>query len=60
MMTGLNPGRVMQGLAMLDSMTGERVFREVSDYTMPNVSDKVLRLIISYTDYIRRVVWQEK
>jgi len=60
MMTGLNPERVMQGLAMLETASGERIFRQVADYTMPNVADKVVRLIISYTDYIKRVVWQEK
>jgi len=60
MMVGLNPERVMQGLAQLELQNcGEdRNFRIVSDYSMPNVSDKVVRIIISYTDYIRRVVWQ--
>ena len=37
----------------------ERTFRTVSDYSMPNVSDKVVRIIISYVDYIKRVVWSE-
>jgi len=60
MMTGLNPVRVMQGLAQLEHYEkGKRLFREVADYTMPNVSEKILKLIISYTDYIRRTVWSE-
>jgi len=61
MMVGLNPERVMQGLVLLQYQnTGEeRNFRTVSDYCMPNVSDKVVRIIISYTDYIKRVVWGE-
>ena len=61
MMVGLNPERVMQGLVQLQyQQTGEtRNFRPVADYSMPNVSDKVVRIIISYTDYIKRVVWGE-
>lgn len=60
MMVGLNPERVMQGLAELQNQNLEqRNFRPVADYSMPNVSDKVIRIIISYTDYIKRVVWQE-
>lgn len=59
MMVGLSPERIMQGLVqVLWQETGnQRNFREVSDYSMPNVSEKVVRIIISYTDYIRRVVW---
>lgn len=59
MMVGLNPERIMQGIAQLQQQkTGtERNFRPVADYTMPNVSDKVVRIILSYTDYVRRVVW---
>lgn len=61
MMVGLNPERVMQGLAELQNQNLEqRNFRPVCDYSMPNVSDKVVRIIISYTDYIKRVVWNEK
>lgn len=61
MMVGLNPERVMQGLAELQNQNLEqRNFRPVYDYSMPNVSDKVVRIIISYTDYIKRVVWSEK
>jgi UDP-N-acetyl-L-fucosamine synthase len=60
MMVGLNPERVMQGLKQLESHTNDkRVFRQVADYSMPNVSDKVVRIILSYTDYIKRVVWSE-
>jgi UDP-N-acetylglucosamine 2-epimerase (non-hydrolysing) len=60
MMVGLNPERVMQGLLQLaDQNTETRNFRIVSDYTMPNVSSKVVRIILSYTDYVKRVVWAE-
>jgi UDP-N-acetylglucosamine 2-epimerase (non-hydrolysing) len=61
MMVGLNPERILQGLMQLDSQKrgDERTFRTVSDYSMPNVSDKVVRIIISYVDYIKRVVWSE-
>ncbi len=61
MMVGLNPERVMQGLAELQSQNLEnRNFRPVYDYSMPNVSDKVVRIILSYTDYVKRVVWSER
>ncbi len=61
MMVGLNPERILQGLLQLDSQKrgDERTFRTVSDYSMPNVSDKVVRIIISYVDYVKRVVWSE-
>jgi UDP-N-acetylglucosamine 2-epimerase (non-hydrolysing) len=60
MMTGLNPERVMRGLAQLESERRlETQFRTVADYTMPNVSDKVVRIILSHTDFIKRVVWGE-
>ncbi|WP_321518080.1 non-hydrolyzing UDP-N-acetylglucosamine 2-epimerase [uncultured Bacteroides sp.] len=60
MMVGLNPERVMQGLAELQNQDPEqRNLRMVEDYSMPNVSDKVVRIIISYTDYVKRVVWSE-
>lgn len=61
MMVGLNPERILQGLAQLSKQkTGtERNFREVYDYTMPNVSEKVVRIILGYVDYVRRVVWGE-
>jgi UDP-N-acetylglucosamine 2-epimerase len=61
MMVGLNPERILQGLVQLQyqKIGKERNFRPVADYSMPNVSDKVVRIIISYTDYIKRVVWRE-
>lgn len=61
MMVGLNPERILQGLVQLNYQdTGEkRNFRKVGDYSMPNVSDKVVRIILSYTDYIKRSVWHE-
>lgn len=61
MMVGLHPERVMQGLIQLESQEvgNNRNFRPVADYSMPNVSDKVVRIILSYTDYIKRVVWSE-
>jgi UDP-N-acetylglucosamine 2-epimerase (non-hydrolysing) len=60
MMTGLNPQRVMQGLQQLEHENDTQTeFRTVTDYSMPNVSDKVVRIILSYTDYIKRVVWSE-
>lgn len=61
MMVGLNPERIMQGLIQLQyQKTGkERNFRSVVDYSMPNVSEKMVRIIISYVDYIKRVAWSE-
>lgn len=61
MMVGLNPERIMQALAQLELQQRgtERNFRPVADYSMPNVSDKVVRIILSYTDYVKRVVWNE-
>jgi len=62
MMVGNNPERIMQGLIQLQyQQTGsERNFRQVADYSMPNVSEKVVRIILSYTDYIKRTVWREE
>jgi UDP-N-acetylglucosamine 2-epimerase (non-hydrolysing) len=59
MMVGLNPERIMQGLIQISNQQrGEnRDFRPVADYSIPNVSLKIVRIIISYTDYIKRVVW---
>jgi UDP-N-acetylglucosamine 2-epimerase (non-hydrolysing) len=61
MMVGLNPERIMQGLVQLQSQKRgiERNFRTVADYSMPNVSEKMVRIILSYTDYIKRTVWSE-
>jgi UDP-N-acetylglucosamine 2-epimerase (non-hydrolysing) len=61
MMVGLNPERILQGLVQLQyqQTAGERDFRRVKDYSMPNVSQKVVRIIISYIDYVKRVVWRE-
>jgi UDP-N-acetylglucosamine 2-epimerase (non-hydrolysing) len=61
MMVGLELNRVLQGLEILkDQPRGDkRLLRQVSDYSMPNVSDKVLRIILSYTDYVNRTVWKK-
>ncbi len=60
MLVGLEVERVMQALAILESQPrgASRILRQVEDYSMPNVSDKVLRIIHSYTDYVSRVVWK--
>ena len=61
MMVGMNPERIMQGLTQLQQQKigGERNYRRVSDYSMPNVSEKVVRIILTYTDYVNRVVWSK-
>lgn len=61
MMVGLEVERVLQALDILESQPrGEtRLLREVTDYTMPNVSDKIVRIIHSYSDYVKRVVWKQ-
>jgi UDP-N-acetylglucosamine 2-epimerase len=61
MMVGLDSFRVMQALRILtDQPRGDkRLLRQVQDYSVPNVSDKVLRIILSYTDYVNRVVWRK-
>jgi UDP-N-acetyl-L-fucosamine synthase len=60
-MTGLSWPRVEQGLAVLATQPdgSERMLRIVDDYDVPNVSEKVVRIVLSYTDYVRRVVWRE-
>lgn len=62
MMVGLNKDRILQGLEVLETQPRktERLLRPVYDYSMPNVSDKVVRIILSYTDYINRVVWRKQ
>ena len=61
MMVGLNTERVRQGLALLATQARgeERSLRPVTDYSVPNVSDKVVRILHSYTDYVNRVVWRQ-
>ena len=61
MMVGMNADRILQGLKVLETQgRGEDgPLNQVYDYSFPNVSDKVLRIILSYTDYIKRVVWSE-
>ncbi|WP_415754978.1 non-hydrolyzing UDP-N-acetylglucosamine 2-epimerase [Pseudomonas leptonychotis] len=61
MMVGLEVERVMQALQILESQErgDDRSLRLVADYSMPNVADKVVRVIHSYTDYINRVVWKK-
>jgi UDP-N-acetylglucosamine 2-epimerase len=60
MMVGLSPERIMQGLTQLQyqKIGIERNFRRVADYTQPNVSEKMVRIILSYTDYVKRTVWR--
>lgn len=61
MMVGVNSERLLQALAVLDKQPrgDERLLRLVNDYSMPNVSDKIVRIIHSYTDYVNRVVWKK-
>lgn len=61
MMVGMNPERIMQALTQLQQQNigEERNYRKVADYSMPNVSEKVVRIILSYTDYVNRVVWRK-
>jgi len=60
-MVGMNTDRILQGLVLLEEQKRgtQRTLRLVEDYSMPNVSDKVVRIILSYTDYIKRLVWNE-
>ena len=58
MMVGLKKERILQGLKVLETQNSETL-RQVADYRMPNVSEKVLRIVLSYTDYVNRVVWGE-
>jgi UDP-N-acetyl-L-fucosamine synthase len=61
MMVGLDVSRILQCLTILELelSKSERLSRMVSDYSMPNVSDKVLKIIHSYTDYVNRIVWKK-
>ncbi|ONN43584.1 non-hydrolyzing UDP-N-acetylglucosamine 2-epimerase [Enterococcus mundtii] len=58
MMVGLEKERILQGLEVLETQENDTL-RKVSDYSMSNVSEKVLRIILSYTDYVNRVVWKK-
>jgi UDP-N-acetylglucosamine 2-epimerase len=60
-MSGLGVERIMQSLAILESQQRdkERLIRPIYDYSMPNVSDKIIRIVHSYTDYVNRVVWKK-
>jgi UDP-N-acetylglucosamine 2-epimerase (non-hydrolysing) len=60
-MSGLGVERIMQSLAILESQQRdkERLIRPIYDYSMPNVSDKIVRIVHSYTDYVNRVVWKK-
>ncbi len=60
-MTGLKKERIIQGIELVKNQPRgkNRYFRQVSDYTMPNVSEKIVRIILSYTDYVNRVVWSK-
>lgn len=61
MMVGLEPECILRGLVQLEQQNigNERNYRPVPDYSMPNVSDKVVRIILSYTNYVNRVVWRK-
>ncbi|MFC1819117.1 UDP-N-acetyl glucosamine 2-epimerase, partial [Thermodesulfobacteriota bacterium] len=60
-MTGLEVDRILQGLKILENQPrgDERLLRRVADYSMPNVAEKVARIIVSYTDYVKRIVWKQ-
>jgi UDP-N-acetylglucosamine 2-epimerase (non-hydrolysing) len=62
MMTGLDPERVLDGLNILENQPAgeQRAMRIVGDYNVPNVSEKVVRIIHSYTHYVNRVVWRKE
>lgn len=61
MMVGLRPERILQAIKQveLQSVGQDRDFRQVADYSMPNVSQKMVKIIVSYTDYVNRVVWRK-
>jgi UDP-N-acetylglucosamine 2-epimerase (non-hydrolysing) len=58
MMTGLGKKRILQALKILESQHSETL-QMVSDYSIHNVSEKVIRILLSYTDYVNRVVWSK-
>jgi UDP-N-acetylglucosamine 2-epimerase (non-hydrolysing) len=60
MMTGLEYSRILEGLSILDSQKrgDKRTLQIVDDYCVPNVSEKVVRIILSYTDYVNRIIWR--
>jgi UDP-N-acetylglucosamine 2-epimerase (non-hydrolysing) len=60
MMTGLEPGRILAAMSVLEAQAvgPNRNLRMVPDYDVPDVSEKVVRIILSYTDYVNRVVWK--
>jgi UDP-N-acetylglucosamine 2-epimerase len=62
MMVGLNPERIMQCLVQVKKQKRgiDRNFKQVLDYSIPNVSEKMVRIILSYTDYVNRIVWNKK
>ena len=62
MMTGLNKERILQGLSIMEGQQRgrQRTIQMAQDYLVPNVSEKIVRIIISYTDYVKRIVWSEQ
>lgn len=60
-MTGLHKERIMQSIGVIENQSRgeERLMRQVYDYSMPNVSDKIVRIMHSYTDYVNRVIWKQ-
>jgi UDP-N-acetylglucosamine 2-epimerase (non-hydrolysing) len=61
MMVGLDKEKILQGLTQLafEKNSIERIYRPINDYSMPNVSDKMVRIVLSYTNYVKRVVWSD-
>lgn len=61
MMTGLDRTRVLQALSIVETQPrgDQRLLRIVKDYDVANVSEKIVRIILSYTDYVNRLVWHQ-